>query len=516
MPRVYKSIIFIFILFFPPYLFAFTLFNKNLPEGAKFFVLIDSKDNEMACYCQNIIKDRLKRAGFKILNPEASKRLIEDEIIKAKIEDKDPMVLFDIHKKYEVDFTVTGKLKIDTKPLFTNRHEGMALLSIWVVSNRDAQEIGHANSEKIGIPENPGPIRESSLAAKQAAVLKVSGEIIARMGLPGGFYEIAEIFFPALLSEYHLSRPQDATAISFMPDGRELVIASGRTAYRFDIDTHKFIDTFRLPKKIKSISVSKSGRFIAFGQENGKISVLDLNTGHEYQYNKGDATIFAVCFSPKEDLLAAGDNNGYLYIWSLGNKRVISRKAHQKVKKPQLEGSQGIRALAFNWNGSFLYSAGAGLKIKKWEPESGRLLSEFDQKTLGPNAIGYITSTTFNPEGNMVGIGLYNINIRPWGRFDRSFLFFHNISGKEFREIRPYAQERWTPHINAVSFYPISSRFAACGASNGILELWDVYAYRLIEQKRTSLSSIKALCFSPDGNKLAVAGEGGVTMWSLR
>ena len=515
MPRVYKSIIFIFILFFPPYLFAFTLFNKNLPEGAKFFVLIDTKDNEMAAYCCNIIKNSLKHAGLKILNPEASKKLVEDEIIKAKIEDKDPTVLFDIHKKYGVDFTLRGKLKIDTKPLFTNRHEGMALLSIWVVSNKDAQEIGHANSEKIGIPENPGPIRESCLAAKQAAVLKVSGEIIARMGLPGGFYDI-EVSFPTLLNEYYLSKPHNVMAISFMPDGRELVIASGRTAYRFDIDTHKFIDTFRLPKKIKSISVSKSGRFIAFGQENGKISVLDLVTGHEYQYNKGDATIFAVCFSPKDDLLAAGDNNGYLYIWSLGNKRVISLKAHQKVKKPQLEGSQGIRALAFNWNGSFLYSAGADLKIKKWEPASGRLLSEFGQKTLGKNAIGYITSTTFNPEGNMAGIGLYNINIRPWGRFDRSFLFFHNISGKEFREIRPYAQERWTPHINAMSFYPISSRFVACGADNGALELWDVYTKRLIGQKRTSLSSIKALCFSPDGNKLAVAGEGGVTMWSLR
>lgn len=104
---------------------------------------------------------------------------------------------------------------------------------------------------------------------------------------------------------------------------------------------------------VRMLAFSPNGKYLAYGDENGDVAVLDLSNGlklPDKPYNKSRKQASCLAFSPDGRLLASGDPEGYVSVWGqLADQRweeIALVKAHSKE----------VTALAFHPDGSILSS----------------------------------------------------------------------------------------------------------------------------------------------------------------
>lgn len=184
-------------------------------------------------------------------------------------------------------------------------------------------------------------------------------------------------------------------SVAFSPDSKLLVsVSSGKTIRVWDVMTGK---------QLRSLSLGPLGytHFIRFSPDGNKLVAASNSefvfwdtkswSSKTEKFHYPRANCF--CFSPDGTKLAF-DLSSEIEVWDLGSTECLQ----------VLRGHRGdIRSIAFNIDGSRLFSTDSIGDVRIWDPIHGRdLLSTFDQNSINTSKLTTSTSTGFvaiSPDG---------------------------------------------------------------------------------------------------------------------
>lgn len=195
-------------------------------------------------------------------------------------------------------------------------------------------------------------------------------------------------------------------AVAFSPDGQKIVSA-GLHVKIWDIHTLRQIMTIRHQEWIFAIAYSSDGKYLAYGDTSGQISVWNIQTQQDVTQFRGDAdSITALKFSPDDQFLASGGFNGSVKLWKLPNWSLIGT----------LPTAGTVTALSFSPDSSILASTDYEV-VNLWTTRTGEQLTTL----LGHE--GWVFSADFSPDGTHLTSGGSDGTLRLW-----DITSFHTVS----------------------------------------------------------------------------------------
>ncbi len=302
-------------------------------------------------------------------------------------------------------------------------------------------------------------------------------------------------------------------AVTFAPDGKSLVYASGKTIYQCETATGKEIRQFDGPQgSVMALVFAPGGKTLASkGFPDQLIRLWEVASGKEAGQlgtpaggvGRGNAQVFVggfggvaggrdFAFSPDGKVVLAAAGNT-VCLWDVATSKEL----------PLVGGHRGpVQNILIAPDGKSLLSRGADNTIRRWD-STGKELSRF------PLPEG-TTAVAFSPDGRTMALG----------NVDKTIRLHETATGKELRQLNG--------HVNGaavLTFSPDSKTLASRGNDNSI-KLHDVAKGSELQQITTQQANAQGnpggvvmvwggfggstgLAFSPDGKSLASTVSSG-------
>jgi WD40 repeat protein len=256
---------------------------------------------------------------------------------------------------------------------------------------------------------------------------------------------------------------------------------------------------------LSALGISPDGTLLAGGNSQGAIFVWSVESGEAIaELQSGHCEIHCFAFSQDRRrwstprgknmgqgwLLAAGDSGGTVTVWDVG----------AELPRSFCRGSQwNVYAVAFSPDGMTLASTGRG-QTKIWDVATGHLL-------LDVWSGNWMTDLAYSPDGRKLAVSsrtAFNVQ----GRVDAYGLEY----GRGIQELRGLVSR-----VVRVTFSPNGNRVAAL-SNDWEIAVWDVPSSRLrhVFIPPPGLSPDNAaMAFSPKGDRLAFSSGNQAILWDL-
>ena len=240
-------------------------------------------------------------------------------------------------------------------------------------------------------------------------------------------------------------------------------------------------------------------------------------------------SILSVTFSPKEQLLAAADSNGRIYLWEVGIRQPISIcQGH----------TDWVRSIAFSPDGKVIASSSDDLTIRIWDVSSGQCLNILQ----GHSA--WVWSVTFSSDGKKLASSSYDQAVKIWdissgqclytleehddyiwsvafssdskqlvsGSHDQTIKIWDVFSGKCLHTLQGH-----TDKILSVAFNSdTDENTIASGSDDKTVKIWDITTHQCLHTLQGHIDRVWSVNFSPDGQTIASSSEDQtVKVWDV-
>ncbi|MFN4258255.1 MAG: WD40 repeat domain-containing protein [Gemmataceae bacterium] len=216
------------------------------------------------------------------------------------------------------------------------------------------------------------------------------------------------------------------------------------------------------------------------------IEIFDLVKEREVCQLPGyHGKVYSIAFSPDNQTLAAGGEDGNVRLWNIDNSRL----------KTVLTGHEGgVLAVAFSPDGELLATGSEDRTWRLWGVQQGA-----DLGTLWGHE-DEVVSLAFSPDGTLLASGSEDQTIRLWD----------TVTGQETCSLRGH-QGR----VESLAFSP-DGRTLASGSWDWSVRLWDVASGKLNRLLTGHTGAVHQLAFAPDGQTLAsCGGDRTIRLWNL-
>ncbi len=308
--------------------------------------------------------------------------------------------------------------------------------------------------------------------------------------------------------------------------------------------------------EVSCLQISQDGRFLAYGDVGGNLSIWDIRAKRELHIIKAHrGVVRAILFDSRQQRIVSGGDDGRIHVWDLysgqeekelrefgsvvtdlslspddrmlaasGNKREIYLWEFPiGILKGQLKGHKNdVTGIAFNVSGDQLLSVGQDRAMIVWDVNKLSIVRQtsIEARTIPESGID-IKSADFSFDRYFVGVGIQEHMLAKGGR---GMVFNYNLS---FYDWRSGAEiETLTGNSKDIDFFAISpdKQYAITDNStlqNDKLAFWHIQK-GIVEQSYPIEGEITALAISEDGGWLAVGyrdvesrGQSHVNVWQL-
>jgi serine/threonine protein kinase len=192
--------------------------------------------------------------------------------------------------------------------------------------------------------------------------------------------------------------------LAFAPDGKTLLTGArnGKVSI-LDLDTGKeSVTTKGHNGVVVAVAFSSDGKTAASASGDKTVKLWDAATGQEQVTLQGhQGGVYGVAFAPDGKTVATGSWDHTVRVWdaSTGNQQVVFN-GH----------SQDVWAVAFSPDGRTLASAGEDRTVKLWDLGAGKEVATFKGHT------GTLYTVAFSPKGDRIASGGRDGTVRLWSR----------------------------------------------------------------------------------------------------
>lgn len=220
--------------------------------------------------------------------------------------------------------------------------------------------------------------------------------------------------------------------------------------------------------------------------------------------------ISTVKFSNSREIIAAGDNNGYINIFNNGEYGFCIKYPPQNLNR-----NDKIWSVAFDKSDKKLALAGVGGRITLLDISDLADIREIHTR-LNNNSNADITSIAFDPfNENRLAFGCSDGKIKIADIFDSNKdIVIFNHRENEMKRIHNIM-------VHTISFHPNKKDILASGGSDGNVIIWDLSSSNNGSGKKRNVlsggnSSIYSISFNQRGDMIACGNSSGsMTAWKL-
>ena len=317
--------------------------------------------------------------------------------------------------------------------------------------------------------------------------------------------------------------PKSVNDAVFSPDG-EFIITGDSSG---EVQIIRILDqsiqkTFNAGSIVWDIDISKDGKEIAVTRDDGKISIVDFETGEEKYPLLVSGKIRIASFSPNGYYIAAGSSTGVVTLWNLdaGGDPVTSGRHTGEVRSLVFSpdsrylvtggadgyavaaytsnGQQAYRLLheaavtdiAFNpSDGSWFATVSNDRRIRLWDTTDGEERIRMEQDS-------FVNAVSISTNGQWLATTGVDQAVRVWNASTGTEMFQIPIEGDGLN----------------LGFGENGSRLVA-GDSIGDINVWDISVISAPESYLQFDGQVGSMQFSPSGDWLAASD--GPRIWLL-
>lgn len=257
--------------------------------------------------------------------------------------------------------------------------------------------------------------------------------------------------------------------------------------------------------RIYALAINATDQVLAAGDTQGKIRLWSLPAGQSAgELVAHTNAVMSVAFHPDGALIASGSLDRTVRLWDWQTGRLIKLFA---------EHGSGVYAVAFSPDGAWLASAGQDCCVRLWDVKSGHLLAVMQQHTHT------VCALAFHPSGDMLASGSIDQSILLWK--------LTPLRHAAVQEDRPQAEilsgeilqaGRLQGHSHQVLClaYSPNGALLASGSADSTIQLWTTTEYRNVATLRGHSHWVRSLVFSPDSSRLySGSADCTIRIWDI-
>jgi WD40 repeat protein len=276
-----------------------------------------------------------------------------------------------------------------------------------------------------------------------------------------------------------------------VPADAKILVTGGedRTVRVWDATSGKQLRSFQVHMShVRAVAVRRDGRQIASASDDGAIRLWDLSTSDDHRaLTDAKEPIWTVAVSPDGKRAAAAGADKVIRVYDPETGRL----------EATLTGSNSaVTTLAFFPDSNRLASAGGDRIVRIWDVAAKKPIQEMTGHELP------VLGIAVSADGKLVVSGAADGTARGWDP----------DTGK--------ALWTWSGKSKAICGVAIRAgrKNAALATADGSLVVLDISSNNPKEISSTTahVAGVAAVCYSPDGTKLASAGgDGAVRIWTI-